>query len=154
MGLLDSLLGGALGNMLGGAAGGGQPQGQGGQPQGQGGQSVLLRIALQLLQQSGGLAGILAKLRQAGFGKQADSWVSTGPNLPLSGAQVSQALGTDTLDQLAGQVGMDAGQLSQGLAQMLPEVVNQMTPKGEVPPNDQDLISGSLQDLLKRGLGS
>ena len=148
MGLLDGILGGALGNVLGGALGGGG-QGQ----HGQAGQSPLLRIALQLLQQSGGLTGILEKLKRAGFGQQASSWVSTGPNLPLSGAQVSQALGPDLINQLAGQVGMDGNQVSDGLAQMLPEVVNQMTPAGQVPADEQEQIAGGLQDLIKRGLG-
>ena len=143
MGLLDGILGGALGSVLGKLGSDGQ-SGQAGQSAGM---SPLIRIALQLLQQSGGLNGILEKLRKSGFGQQADSWVSTGPNLQLTGPQVSQALGPDMLQQLAGQVGMDPQQLSEGLSQVLPEVVNEMTPAGQIPADNQDTITRALRNL-------
>jgi len=63
MGLLDGLLGNVLGGMMGGNAAGGQAQ------------NPLLQAALQMLQQNGGLQGILGKFQQAGYGAQADSWV-------------------------------------------------------------------------------
>lgn len=47
-------------------------------------QSPLMQVALQLIRQNGGLQGILGKFQQAGYGAQADSWVSTGQNLPTS----------------------------------------------------------------------
>ena len=75
MGMLDGLLGSALGGMMGtGASGSAQAQ------------SPLLQIALQLLQQNGGVAGVLDKFRQGGYADQADSWQSAGENMPLSGS--------------------------------------------------------------------
>jgi uncharacterized protein YidB (DUF937 family) len=149
MGLLDDVLGGALGGMLGGSA---QPPQPGQVPQ-QGQSSILLTLALQLLQQSGGLTGLIERFRRAGLGNQVASWVSTGENLPVSGEQVHQALGPDVLNQLAGQLGMDPAQVSHGLAQVLPNLVNQMTPDGQVPDNHHDVISDALNALLRRGPG-
>lgn len=154
MGLLD----GVLGNVLGGALGGAAPQGQGqsaqGQGQGQGLGGMFLQIALQLMQQNGGLSGILDRLKQSGLGGQVASWVSTGPNQPVSADQVGKALGPELLAQLAGQSGMDQGQVSQGLAEVLPQLVNQMTPDGQVPENQSSLIENGLQALLKGSFGS
>src|SRR5512137_777745 len=96
MGLLDGLLGSVLGGMLGGSA---QAQGQ---PQ----QSPLLQIALQLLQQQGGLEGILGKFQQAGYADEAQSWVSTGENKPISGDALQEVLGQGQLGDIARQLGM------------------------------------------------
>ena len=87
MGLLDAL----IGNVLGSALGGNQRQdplgsvlgGLGGRSQGQGG-NLLLQVLLSLLQQNGGLEGVLGRLRQGGLGQQADSWVGTGQNMNIS----------------------------------------------------------------------
>jgi uncharacterized protein YidB (DUF937 family) len=98
----------------------------------------------------GGLQGIIERFRQAGLGKQVDSWVSTGDNAAVSGHEVTQALGPDLLNQLGSQVGLDAGQLSHGLAQVLPNLINQMTPEGRIPENHHDLIAEGLQALLGR----
>jgi uncharacterized protein YidB (DUF937 family) len=147
MGLLDGVLGGALGGVLGKLG-----QGQPGQP-GPGGQASqlgpLIQIALQLLQQSGGLAGILEKFKKAGLGAQASSWVSTGENLPISPEQVNQVLGNDTISQLAGQVGLPPAQLSQGLSQVLPDLINQGTPSGHITGDDENALTSQLQDVLK-----
>jgi uncharacterized protein YidB (DUF937 family) len=150
MGFLDGLVNNALGGLLGGNS----PQNQQNQqnPQNQpSGISPLIQIALLLLQQSGGLSGIIERFRQAGLGKKVDSWVSTGDNEPVSGHEVTQALGPDMLNQLGSQVGMDPAQLSHGLAQVLPNLINHMTPDGQVPENHHDLISEGLQALLGAG---
>jgi len=146
MGLLDGVLGGALGGVLGKLGGGtGQP-GSGGQGANLG---PLIQIALQLLQQSGGLAGIVEKFKKAGLGNQAASWVSTGQNLPISPDQVNQVIGGDTISQLAGQVGLQPAQLSQGLADVLPDLINQGTPNGQLSTGDEANLTDQLQGLLK-----
>jgi uncharacterized protein YidB (DUF937 family) len=103
---------------------------------------------LQLVQQNGGLPGLLDKLRQGGLGQHVDSWVSTGNNLPVSGDQVSQALGPEVLGQLSGQLGIDPSQISHGLSQVLPDLVNKMTPDGQVPADHQNSLLGNLTSLL------
>jgi uncharacterized protein YidB (DUF937 family) len=139
MGLLD----GMLGNVLGGMMGGGQQQG------GAQGQSPLLAIALQLMQQNGGLQGMLGKFQQAGFGDQAQSWVGTGQNMPISPDVLQQVLGSGQLGKIAQQLGMSQQDAAGGLAQMLPGVVDQMTPQGQIPDNHNDLVSQALAMLQK-----
>jgi uncharacterized protein YidB (DUF937 family) len=78
----------------------------------------------------GGLQGMMDKFNQAGLGNVLNSWIGTGNNLPISGDQLASALGPDTLDKLAGQVGLDGSQLSDHLAQMLPGLVDKLTPHG------------------------
>ena len=135
MGLLDSLLGG----LMGGAAGGAQQ-----------GQSPLLMLALQMIQQNGGLPGIISKLQQSGLGTQANSWVGTGANLPVSPDQLSNVLGGADIGRLAQQFGLSHGEANSGLAQMLPQIIDQMTPHGKVPDDHGDMLAQALSALTQR----
>jgi uncharacterized protein YidB (DUF937 family) len=141
MGLLDGLLGQVMGGMLGGA------QTPGAQAQGQ---NPLLQIALQMLQQNGGLAGVLGKMQQLGYGEQAQSWVGTGRNMPIDPSVLSQIFGEGQLGALAQQFGMSRDEASGGLAQMLPDVVDRMTPQGNIPDNHSDLVNEALAILQKQ----
>jgi uncharacterized protein YidB (DUF937 family) len=158
MGLLDDL----IGNMLGSALGGNQRQdplgsvlsGLGGGNQAQTG-NLLLQLALSLLQQNGGLEGVLGKFRQGGLGQQADSWVSTGQNMNISANELQQIFGSSTMDDLASQLGMPQERASSTMAQVLPELINQLTPQGRVPENGDEEIAQGLSmlanaDLLRR----
>jgi uncharacterized protein YidB (DUF937 family) len=140
MGLLDGLLGSVLGGMLDG--GGQRPQ-----------QSPLLQIALQLLQQNGGLEGLLGKFQQAGYAEQAQSWVSTGRNLPISPEVLQQVLGGGQLGQIAQQLGVDHGQAAGDLASLLPQVVDGLTPQGQVSADSDDLVAKALAVLEQRRPG-
>jgi uncharacterized protein YidB (DUF937 family) len=142
MGLLDGLIGNALGGMMGaGGSGSGQAQ------------SPLLQIALQLLQQNGGVSGVLDKFRQGGYADQADSWQGTGQNMPLSGNALQEVLGSGAIGQIAGQLGMSHGDTAGGLAQMLPQLIDQFTPKGEIPDNQNDLVAQALSILTPTRTG-
>ncbi len=90
----------------------------------------------------GGLAGLLGKFAKAGLGGKADSWVGTGPNEDLHPDEVESALGGDVLGQLAGKAGVSTDAAKGGLAKMLPNLVDQLTPAGSVP-------SGGLGKLVK-----
>ena len=103
-----------------------------------------------MVQQSGGLNGILDTFRRSGMSSQADSWVSTGPNVGISAEDLQQAVGGSTLSNLASQLGMSNSQASSVLAQILPELVNQLTPQGALPDNHSDLISQGLTLLRGR----
>ena len=140
MGMLDGLIGSALGGMM-GAGGSGQAQ------------SPLLQIALQLLQQNGGVAGVLDKFRQGGYADQADSWQSAGQNMPLSGNALQEVLGSGTIGQIAGQLGMSHGDAAGGLAQMLPQLIDQFTPNGEMPDNQNDVVAQALAMLTQTKTG-
>jgi len=134
MGLLDSVLGAALGG------------GQGG-----GGQADLLKMVIGMLANNGqggqagaatgGLGGLLEQFQRSGLGEVAGSWVSTGQNLPISPDQLGQVLGGDQIAGMASQLGMNPGDLLGQLSQMLPQVIDQLTPNGQVP---QQIDAGGI----------
>src|SRR5580765_7285400 len=134
MGMLDGLIGNALGGML----------GQGGQAQ-----NPLLRMALQVLQQNGGVEGILDTFRQGGYADQAASWQSTAQNIPVSGSALQAVLGSGAIGQIAQQLGMSHGDAAGGLAQVLPQLIDKFTPNGEVTDNHNDMVEQALAMLTQ-----
>jgi uncharacterized protein YidB (DUF937 family) len=137
MGLLDSLLG-QVGQMLGNNQNQGSPLGNMG---------PLVGVLGGLLSNDGGhggLDGLVGKFQQAGLGQIVSSWVGQGANQPVTGDQVHQALGADTLSKLAAQSGIDVKSLLPILATALPAVVNKLTPNGQVPAQG----AGAQSDLL------
>jgi uncharacterized protein YidB (DUF937 family) len=145
MGLLDSVLGAALGGGQGGAGGGNAAllnmvvgMLAGGQGGGQAGGAGGL----------GGLGGLLEKFQQSGLGDVAGSWVSTGENQPIAPDQLGQVLGGDTISSMASQLGMNQGDLLGQLSQMLPQVVDKLTPNGQVPAQPDLGGLGDLGSLL------
>ena len=124
MGLLDGVLGNVVQGALGGGAGNhplqslltGLAGGQGVAGVSGGNAQALLGAALNLLQQQGGVAGIVQKLSAAGLGQHVQSWVGTGANLPVTGDQLHQALGSGAIGQIASQLGISPQQASGSLA--------------------------------------
>ncbi|HVE48808.1 MAG TPA: YidB family protein [Casimicrobiaceae bacterium] len=151
MGLLD----GILGSVLGGVARGGLGRGGLGRSSGGGlggvATAAIIGLALQLLQRNGGIEGVLGKLRQQGHAKEADSWVGTGQNMPVSPDVLSQIFGRDQVASAAQQMGVDPDAAMGGLADVFPEVVNQMTPQGRVESGSDDLVARALEELQQRG---
>jgi uncharacterized protein YidB (DUF937 family) len=153
MGLLDGILSSVAGSVLGGGQQQGASQldalvnslGAGGQTRG----NDVLGAVMSMVQQNGGLPGIVNMLRNSGLGQQADTWVGTGPNAAVSADQMSQAFGASGLGNLASQFGVSQGQAGSMLSQILPELVNQLTPNGQIPENHNDLISQGLA-MLRR----
>lgn len=97
-----------------------------------GGVAVLHRM----VRSSGGLQGLIWKLSRSGLGQQAQSWVSTGENQPVTGSQVRSAIDTRQLKAMADRAGLTPEETSDQLAKVLPVVVNQATPQGQLPDND------------------
>ncbi len=119
-------LGGMLGQILGGGAGTGGA--------------------------AGGLGGLLAQLQRSGFGDQADSWVGRGENKPIPPEAMRQIFGHDGLQEISRRAGVSEDEASHGLSQLLPEVVDRVTPDGDVP--DFNSLTNSVDDLTRRlGLG-
>lgn len=135
MGLMDSLIGAATQAL----AGQGQAGAGGSGPDWVGIVSGLLANG----SAQGGLGGLLQQLQGAGLGEQVQSWVSKGANMPVSGDQLSSALGGDLLSQLAGQAGVSNAEAGSQLSQMLPQIIDMLTPHGEVPAAG----AGGLGDL-------
>ncbi len=138
MSLLDSLLSGLAGNSTGG----------------QGAANPLLQIAMQMLtggSQSGGLSSLIEQFQRVGMGPQLNSWISSGQNLPISPEQLMRVLGQGQMQEMAASSGMDVGQLSGGLAELLPQVIDQLTPGGEVPATGMDAALAELSRMMPRG---
>ena len=147
MGLLDSILGSVWG-------GGAQGQSSG--------QAALINAVIQMVANkaggavggagasgaAGGLGGLIGALTQGGLGNVASSWVGTGQNLPVSADQLQSALGgggDGLLAQLAQQAGMSHGDAASGLSQILPGLVDKLTPDGQIPQQDSlDKLLGSF----------
>ena len=113
----------------------------------------LLSAALSLLSSnagsvggSGGLAGVIDAFQQKGLGGMVDSWVSTGPNPPVSGAQVQDVLGVDVMGQFAAKAGLRPEAASGALASVLPSLIDHLTPHGTVP--QANALEGTIGSLL------
>jgi uncharacterized protein YidB (DUF937 family) len=82
--------------------------------------------------QTQGLSGLISSFQQKGLGGLVNSWVGTGENQPISPDQVEQGLGQEKIQQISGKLGMDPGTVKTKLAEVLPGVVDKMTPNGKV----------------------
>lgn len=142
--LLGSVMGGGqgtpdLGGLLGQLTGGGHSGGTGGLDV-----SQLAAMAGPIIGalKGGGLQNVLGQLENSGLGGAAQSWVGTGANQAVDPAQLAQAVGPEQVQALADHAGVSVDQAQQGLATLLPGLVSQLTPNGQVP------AAGAADDLL------
>jgi uncharacterized protein YidB (DUF937 family) len=96
---------------------------------------------------TGGLPGLVDIFKNKGLGNIIESWIGLGPNKKISARQVKKGLGPDVLEQIVGSIGLSKGAASGQLAKYLPNVINKLTPKGEIP-RETTLADKGL-DLLK-----
>ncbi|MFE3412891.1 YidB family protein [Streptomyces mirabilis] len=138
-----TMAGNDLGGLLGGLLGGG---GQGG-PGGSGAGNILGALGGGGGQAAGGspLGGLLDMLTKSGLVDQAQSWIGTGENEPVSGEQIAQALPDNTLQEVAAQAGVSPQEAADQIAQHLPQAVDKLTPSAELPQP-----GASLEDLVKQ----
>ena len=108
MGLFDKILGGVVGV----------------------GATTLLNS---FIEKQGGLQNIASQFEKNGFGDTMRSWISQGRNLPITADQIHQALGSDTVKNLAAKMGLPADKLAELLAQHLPQAIDKVTPEGKLP---------------------
>lgn len=95
---------------------------------------------------SGGLAGLVGAFQKKGLGDLVAGWVSTGPNPPVSAAQVTDVLGQDTVGQFAKKAGVPVSEAGSLLAGLLPAAIDKLTPDGKVP--ETNALESSLSSLL------
>ena len=100
--------------------------------------------------QSGGLGGLVSKFAQHGLGDVINSWIGTGQNQAIGAEQLSSVLGSDTIAGLAQKLGLSHGDMASQLSQMLPQIIDQLTPQGQVPQGGLGNVSNILGMLLKR----
>ena len=139
---------------LGGLAGQGGTGGmtQGGSGMGNKGSALLvmlLPLAMQWVQRNGGLSGVLQRFQHKGYSQQAASWVSTGPNEVLESNAVNDVVGTEELSRLSQQLGVSQEEVSSGMGQILPEMVNRLTPQGGVPDDGDETLTRGMSMLEK-----
>ena len=108
MGMLDGLLGGIVG-------------------------AGMMSVVNGIIEQHGGLQGVVSQFERNGLGETVRSWVGTGPNQTISPGEVHQALGPDLLQQLSEKSGLSVQELTQKLSQVLPQAVDTLTPDGAIP---------------------
>ena len=108
-------------------------------------QNDLLAGVMGLIGGQGGLDKLISQFTSKGLGDVVGSWVSTGKNLPVSGDQLQNVLGKDTITGLASKLGMDSNALTSQLSNILPDVVDKLTPNGKIPEGD---IMSKGMDML------
>jgi len=129
VGLLDSVMGalggkgGASGNPVMGALGG-------------------------LLESAGGVQGLMSKLESSGLGDKVDSWIGTGENKAISPDEVKQALGPEEVKKAAEQAGVSEDEAADGIAGLLPDLIDKVSPGGKLP--DMGQLDQMIGGLLKR----
>jgi uncharacterized protein YidB (DUF937 family) len=155
MSLIDSLLG-----AMSGASGNGQNAAP----------NPLLQIALSMLANSGagsaaggaggalggaqqggmgglgGLGGLINAFQRNGMGDQMQSWIGSGQNMPISPDQLQQVLGQGTLGQIAQQLGLSPQASASGLSELLPQLIDRLTPNGQAPQGDL----GNIAEIMAR----
>jgi len=108
MGILDGLVGGVVG-------------------------AGMMQVVNGLIEQHGGLQGIVSQFEKNGLGSTVQSWIGSGPNQPISTDQVHQVLGPDLLQQLSQKSGLSVQDLAQKISEFLPQAVDKLTPEGTIP---------------------
>ncbi len=108
MGLFDGMLGGVVGG-------------------------AMVSVINHVLEQNGGVQGVVNQFQQKGFGATVQSWVGTGPNQPISADAIHQVLGSAAVQELAQKAGLSVPELTQKLAQLLPQAIDKLTPAGTIP---------------------
>ena len=164
MGLLDSVIGaltGAQGGAQGGNPGGGLG-GLGGMLGGGGAQAALVTAVIGMLANSshaqggagvsggGGLGDLIGKFTQGGMGDVIGSWIGHGQNAPISAGQVTDVLGSDAIGKIAAQLGLTHAEAADQVSQVLPQVVDHLTPQGQVPEGGLGSIGDILAQFSKR----
>ena len=108
MGLFDGILGGVVG-------------------------AAMVGVVNHVLEQNGGVQGVVDQFEKQGFGSTVRSWVGTGPNHAITADQIHQVLGSNAVQELAAKAGLSVPELTAKLSQLLPAALDKLTPGGVIP---------------------
>lgn len=145
MGLFDQILGAVM-------SGGQTPQQGEAQAANSGLAGTLPQLLMAAIAHEGGIAGLMQKFQSAGMGDTIASWVGTGPNQPVSPAALQQVLDPATVQAIAEKTGLPIEQLMAQASQHLPQMIDGLTPNGQIPQNNDALLQAGLS-LLKSRFG-
>lgn len=96
----------------------------------------------------GGIPGLIEKFQNGGLGEVVSSWIGTGENQPVSGDQIANTLGADKIKDIAASLGVSDTEAADGLASILPQLIDKLTPNGQLPEGN-DLQEGLLSLVQK-----
>lgn len=110
-----------------------------------GAKNPLMEAIMQMLAnpKTGGLQELAKSFQDSGLGQQISSWVGTGSNLPISADQIKGVFDSAQLGQIASKLGLTENETAGGLADIMPKLIDKLTPNGEMPEGD----------MLSKGLG-
>ncbi|MBY0385624.1 YidB family protein [bacterium] len=112
-----------------------------------GGQNNTLGMVMQLVEQNGGLSNIMQKFESAGLQNVVQSWIGTGQNLPISAEQIMSVFGNQQVEQIAQKFNLSGSDVAQTVSQFLPQMVDKLTPNGEMSADSMDL--GKMLEIGK-----
>lgn len=153
MGLLESMLGSVMGSQ---ERAGAPSSGLGSLISMVANNPQLMQAVIAMLSNDssqGGLGGLIAKFQRAGLGNVVSSWVGSGQNQPVSGEQLTDVLGADTMAELAEKLGTSQGDAAGQLSDILPDLIDRLTPQGQAPAGglgNADDLMGMLGGLLQK----
>ncbi|MBC5782092.1 DUF937 domain-containing protein [Ramlibacter sp. USB13] len=110
---------------------------------------MLLPLAMRWVQKNGGMGAVLDRFKQQGFGRQAQSWVDTGDNDGIDERAVEQVVGQGELQQMAQRLGVPEHEVAQAFAEIMPQMVDKLTPDGQVPREADEVLDESRNALEK-----
>jgi len=99
----------------------------------------------------GGIPGLIEKFQNGGLGEVVSSWIGTGENQPVSGDQIANTLGADKIKDIAASLGVSDTEAADGLASILPQLIDKLTPNGQVPEGNalQEGLLSLVQKIMK-----
>lgn len=115
-------------------------------------QNSLIEQAIAMINnpETGGVSGLMEKFQKNGLGEIVSSWIGTGSNLPISADQITNTLGIESIRDIAGKIGIPGDQVSDSLASLLPQLIDQLSPAGKLP--EGNILGGTLATLAQKFL--
>ncbi|MEN6331639.1 MAG: YidB family protein [Smithella sp.] len=117
------------------------------------GQGGMLNQVLNIINNpsTGGIPGLIEKFQNGGLGEVVSSWIGTGENQPVSGDQITNTLGADKIKDIAASLGVSDTEAADGLASMLPQLIDRLTPEGKLPEGNalQEGLLSLVQKIMK-----
>ena len=110
---------------------------------------VVTQIINMIQSHPGGLGGLLQSFQQGGLGHVFESWLSNGQNLPISADQLRNALGSNWMARITQATGLPQAEIEQHLSTLLPQIVDHLSPNGQLPQGDlSSALAGAAQRFL------
>ncbi len=109
--------------------------------------AVIAQLLAMIQSHPGGLAGMMQAFQQGGLGHLFQSWVGTGANLPVTPDQLRNALGADWISRITQATGLPQSEIESHLSTLLPQIVNHLSPGGQLPQGD---LGGALAQVAQR----